>query len=385
MKFVLVNYEYPPLGGGAGNATAQLAAALTRLGHTATVLTAGHAEQAGTDRNEDGIRVIRLASRRRRVDRSDPGEMLSYVRLALRALPRLLRSEPADGVIVFFSLPCGPIGWRARRATGTPYAISLRGGDVPGAEARVGLMHRLLAPIRRMVMRDAIAVIANSRGLAELSQRVDPVPVQVVANGVDTAFFTPREASSDGEAVTLLFAGRFQSQKNLFVLLEQFAAARARSGLPLRLALVGDGPQRDDLQARARALGIADALTWHGWLSKPALRDVYRSADLFLNPSLYEGMPNTVLEAMACGLPVIASRVMGNDELVDGSEAGLLFDLAEPDQLGRAIETLAASPERRRSMGARARRFVCAGYTWEAAAERYAALFANPANRGRQS
>jgi glycosyltransferase involved in cell wall biosynthesis len=378
MNFAIVNYEYPPLGGGAGNATAQLAAALVRQGHRATVLTAGHAAQAGTEGHENGVRVIRLAVRRRRVDRSDPGEMLSYVGAAMRELPRLLRTEPFTGCIVFFSLPCGPIGWYAQRKTGVPYVIALRGGDVPGAEASVGTMHRVLAPVRRLALRKAVAVVANSRGLAELSMRADPVPVQIVPNGVDTAFFTPGDVQPRPDGVTLLFAGRFQAQKNLFVLLEQFAAASSRASQPMRLVLVGDGPQRQDLQAHARTLGVANAVTWPGWLDKPALRDAYRSADVFLNPSLYEGMPNTVLEAMACGLPVIASRVMGNDELVDGSGAGVLFDLACPDRLAAAIEELAGSAERRAALGRLARRFVSRDYSWDASAARYAALFAQP-------
>jgi len=96
---------------------------------------------------------------------------------------------------------------------------------------------------------------------------------------------------------------------------------------------------------------------------------------VFLNPSLYEGMPNTVLEAMACGLPVIASRVMGNDEVVEHNETGLLFDLTETDGLARAILELASSGARRASMATHARRLACQRYSWEATARQYAELF----------
>ena len=375
MKLVLVNYEYPPLGGGAANATAQLAFELAQLGHSTTVLTAGHGNDAGTDRTENGVRVIRLNARRGRIDRSDMGEMFSYACAAARALPQLLRSESADGVIVFFSMPCGPIGWYARWRTGVPYVISLRGGDVPGAEAGIGTIHRLLAPIRRAVMRGAVAVVANSNGLAKLSEHADPIPVSVIANGVDTEFFTPatdRAPRRDG--ATFLFAGRFQPQKNLFVLLEQFAQARIRTGVALHLILVGDGPQRADLETRARALGLADAIEWRGWLDKTGLLEAYRQADVFINPSLYEGMPNTVLEAMACGLPVIASRVSGNDELVVHAETGLLFDPAQPGNLESAMLDLARDPGRRTDMGNTARQTVCARYSWRTAAMQYVEL-----------
>lgn len=376
VRLVLVNYEYPPLGGGAGNATECIARALARHGHQVRVITSAFGEFEGMRNIETALRVIRLKVRRSRLERSSYTEKLSFVLAAARALPQLLRAEPAEGLIVFFSLPCGPLGWLAHRRCGTPYVISLRGGDVPGAEARVGAIHRLLAPLRRAVLRNALAVVANSPGLARLSERADHVRTGFVANGVDTGYFTPGPKSAEGGTeVRFLFAGRFQQQKNLFVLLDCYAAAVARSSMPLSLVLIGDGPQRHELEAHARKLGVAGRISWPGWLDKSALRDAYRNADVFLNPSLYEGMPNTVLEAMACGLPVIASRVMGNLDLIADGITGLLFDLDHPDDLTFAISMLAGNPECRDGMGARACKTVREQYTWDATASQYVALF----------
>ncbi|MEO6297205.1 MAG: glycosyltransferase family 4 protein [Dokdonella sp.] len=376
MKLILANYEYPPLGGGAGNATASIARALARQGHEVTVVTSAFEQLRGTQHVEPQLSILRLDCRRSHIDRSSYGEMLSYVWHAARALPQLARASEADGLIVFFSLPCGPLGWLTRRRVGTPYVISLRGGDVPGAEARVGTIHRLLASLRRTVLRNATAVVANSHGLARLSERADPTPVKVIANGVDTTFFSaaPTQPRSDA-TVRFLFAGRFQPQKNLFMLLEQFALASKHSMTPVHLTMIGDGAQRAELAAHSRSLGIEGMIEWPGWLDKNGLRDAYRSADVFLNPSLYEGMPNTVLEAMACSLPVIASRVIGNDELVRHNESGLLFDLAKPDALAAAMVELAAQPERRAHMGDAARAIASANYSWDATAAQYAHLF----------
>jgi glycosyltransferase involved in cell wall biosynthesis len=375
VRLLLVNYEYPPLGGGAGNATACIARALTQQAHEVSVVTGAFGDLRGTQQESASLRVIRLATRRARVDRSNYAEMLSFVLAAACALPRIARETRADGMIVFFSLPCGPLGWLIRRLAGVPYVISLRGGDVPGAEARVGVMHRLLAPLRRAVLRRATAVVANSRGLARLSEQADPVPVEVIPNGVDTVFFCPApEKAADPGEVRFLFAGRFQSQKNLFVLLDQFAVTARRSSRSLRLTLIGDGPQRAELEAHAQGLGIANLVEWCGWLDKPGLRDAYQCAQVFLNPSLYEGMPNTVLEAMACGLPVIASRVIGNDEVVEHDATGLLFDLDRPDDLAAAMSELANAPARRASMGKLARQRACDNYSWDTTAARYAQL-----------
>ncbi len=375
MKLVLVNYEYQPLGGGAGNATACIARALALQGQEVTVVTSAFGDLRGTTQEAPNLTVARLAARRRRADRSNYGEMLSFVAAAARFLPRFLRAHAPDGMIVFFSLPCGPLGWLAHHLTGTPYVISLRGSDVPETEASVSTMHRLLTPVRRMVLRNARAVIANSRGLSRLSEAADPIPTAMIPNGVDTEVFAPAEVRAPNKAMQLLYVGRLQSQKNLIATLEQFAFARSHAAEPMRLMLAGDGPQRAELEMKAQTLGLGDAVQWLGWLDKPALLRAYHEADVMLNPSFGEGMPNTVLEAMACALPVIASRVTGNDELVKHGETGLLFDLADPGALGRAILQLANEPARRLAMGVRAREIVCADYSWGSTAAQYAALF----------
>ena len=93
-----------------------------------------------------------------------------------------------------------------------------------------------------------------------------------------------------------------------------------------------------------KKLGIEDCLVWHGWVEKGRLREIYRSADCLVNPSLYEGMPNVVLEAMACGLPVIASRVPGNDAVVRHGETGWLFDLDKPECLSGSAPLVIEDP-----------------------------------------
>lgn len=375
MNLLLVNYEYPPLGGGAGNATAHLARALASLGHRPYVVTSRYRAFSGW-REENGVRILRLPAPRRRIDRSNLFEMAGFVALACATVPFLIRRHGIDGSIVFFSMPCGPIGWLSRLATGRPYVLSLRGGDVPGAEPSLATLQRVIAPVRRASMRAAKAVVANSRGLAEMSQRADPVAVETIANGVDTRVFSPRPAAPrrDGP-IRLLFAGRFQGQKNLFELLRQFAAAKPLASVPLRLTLVGDGPQRTELAAEALRLGIAADVDWPGWLDKAALAETYRGSDVFVNPSLYEGMPNTVMEAMACGLPVIASDVPGNNELIRDGETGLLFTLDAPQRLAAAIAAMADDAALRTACGLAGRELVATRYTWEAAARRYADLF----------
>jgi glycosyltransferase involved in cell wall biosynthesis len=307
--------------------------------------------------------------------------MLSFLVSAGLMLGSVIRGHRIEAAIIFFSFPCGPLGLWGLKQGNVPYVISLRGGDVPGNEAALDSIHRLLQPLRRLIFRKSLAVVANSPGLKEMSERADPFPVQVIPNGVDTDYFCPDENRDESarHAFAFLFVGRFQVQKNLFYLLDHAASLRRSGAGPFVLHIVGDGPQHDELHTHAIKLGIEDCLVWHGWVDKGRLRQIYRCADCFVNPSLYEGMPNVVLEAMACGLPVIASRVLGNDAVVCHGETGWLFDLKEPDAFWTALRKMMADPGLANEMGEKGRSWVMSDFSWRRVSQAYADLFSGAA------
>jgi len=372
MRILLVSYEYPPVGAGAATAGAAIAKALTELGHEVVVLT-GRFKGFSRCFDDHGIIIHRVPSLRRRMDRSDVKEMASFLAAGLLFAPTVIRTHRVEGAIVFFSVPCGPIGLLGRWLRGIPYIISLRGGDVPGAEPSLNFLHRFLSPLRRIVLKNSIAIVANSDGLRKMAESADPFPVQVIPNGVDTRFFTPAQSKPlrNESTLRILFVGRFRQQKNLPFLFRQVAHLPPAT---FELHLVGDGPEKQRLEGLARKLGIASAVIWHGWISPGALPQIYQSADCLVIPSLYEGMSNVVLEAMACGVPVIASRVPGNDELVLDGDTGFLFDLREPAALVSALAQLRDAGLRRR-MGTSARNRAANFCSWNNVARQYVELF----------
>src|SRR5438270_2685642 len=224
MHILLVSYEYPPVGAGAATAGAAIAKALTELGHEVVVLTGSF---KGFPRcfDDHGIIIHRVPSLRRRMDRSDVKEMASFLAAGLLFAPTVIRTHRVEGAIVFFSVPCGPIGLLGRWLRGIPYIISLRGGDVPGAEPSLNFLHRFLSPLRRIVLKNSIAIVANSDGLRKMAEIADPFPVRVIPNGVDTEFFIPAHSrpARNESLLCILFVGRFQQQKNLPFLFRQVA------------------------------------------------------------------------------------------------------------------------------------------------------------------
>ncbi|MFP5258146.1 MAG: glycosyltransferase family 4 protein [Acidobacteriota bacterium] len=387
LNLLLLNYEYPPIGGGAGNATANMARELAGLGHRVRVVTAAF---AGQQRREavDGFEIWRIPAVRRHADHCSPLEMLTFLASASVALPIMQRTFRADACICFFGIPCGPAAWLLKALCGVPYVVSLRGGDVPGFQPYdLAGYHRVTGPLIRFLWRGAAGVVANSQGLAALARKTaGQTPIAMIPNGVDTARFFPgptpapagqpeATAKPDGSGpVRLLFVGRVVHQKGLDVLLA--ALAELPSGLKWSLDIVGDGPLRPALAEQAARLGLAGRVRFAGWATREAMPDILRAADLFVFASRDEGMPNAVLEAMASGLPVAATRISGNEELVLDGETGLLVPPDDVAALAGALGRLLGDRDLRRRLGAAGRERVVREYSWRSVAERYAALCA---------
>jgi colanic acid/amylovoran biosynthesis glycosyltransferase len=202
--------------------------------------------------------------------------------------------------------------------------------------------------------------------------------LRVVRCGVDTSAFTP--ASRDGRAgpLRILCVSRLVLGKGLTLL---FEAAR---GVDAEIVLVGDGPERQRLERRAAELGVD--VTFTGAVGQDEIRRHYAEADVFCLPSFAEGVPVVLMEAMASGLPVVATRITGIPELVEEGVSGLLVRPARADELAVALGELADDPDRRATMGAAARQAVRERYDLERNIHELAGLFGEDASeRSRRS
>lgn len=182
--------------------------------------------------------------------------------------------------------------------------------------------------------------------------RVPARKVVQIYNGVDASRFQaagptartvlPRGFAPDG-ALVIGTVGRMSGEKDQMTLLRAFLLARQSCGEhALRLVLVGDGPDKPRLEQVAREAGAVEQVWFAG--ARSDVPDLLRALDIFALPSLGEGISNTILEAMACALPVLATRVGGNPELVTDDVSGLLVTAARPDEMARAIERYARDP-----------------------------------------
>ncbi len=383
MRLLLINYEFPPLGGGAGNATDSIATELAAAGVEVKVLTSAFCGLPALER-KNGFDIHRIPVIRRRLDRCSTPEMLAFLLSSLIFAPRLVRKWRPDGTIAFFTLPCGPAAWLIQVLFKVPWVVSLRGGDVPGFLPRqIGAYHRLTKPLIVFLWARAVGVVANSNGLADLARSAAPrIPVQVLPNGVDTRRYRPkpeddrerREPRDEGPSgLRLLFVGRIVHQKGLDLLFEALAAQPE----DVTVDIIGDGPERDTLVRQAERLGLSHRVRFLGWLDRDLLPAHFQAADAFVFPSREEGMPNAVLEAMACGLPVIATDVRGMAEVVVTGESGWLVPLEDHGALVAALTQCRTDPNLRHRRGAEGRRRAEAVFGWRATALGYRDLLSS--------
>ena len=376
MKVLFINHEFPPIGGGAGSASKQIAEEVARLGIDVTFITAAY-QDLSPQETLDGIRLIRTPAIRTRQLEATPVEIASFVISAARTALRVIRQRRPDLVHAFFGVPSGAIGWALSRLTGVPFLISLRGRDVHGGkEMEAGGISGILRAASRIVWRDADALIANSAGLRQIARQVAPrAKVGVIPNGIDTDRFTPgpRGSGPDGP-VRLLFVGRLEPYKALTCLFEALRLLREDTDGRVILSIAGDGSLRTELPRAARRLGVADLVHFAGPVPNVEMPGIYRDADIFVLPSLVEGMPNVILEAMASGLPVVATRIPGSEELVRPGKTGLLVPPSDPQSLAHALRALSRDGDLRRRMGQNARN--AAGLrSWARIADAYVGVY----------
>lgn len=367
MNILLINSEYPPIGGGAGNASANIARCLISLGHQVTVLTAHFAGQLHSE-IIDGVAIHRIPASRRRQDRSTAFEQLTFIAFAsLQTLSLIPKLKP-NATLAFFGVPSGAVAWLLKKLYRIPYIVSLRGGDVPGFRPYdFKTFHKLLGPFIRIIWHQADVVIANSNGLRDLAIVFDSsIEIPIIPNGVDGSRY--KNDIREWSPARLFSVGRIVYQKGLDLGLHALAQLK---NLEWEWSIAGDGPQMNVLKSLAQELGISERVKFLGWQSREELTQWYHHSNLFLFPSRHEGMPNAVLEAMSSGLPVVATKIAGNEELVLDGVTGLLVNAEDVDSLRDGLRRLIVEEKMRMQMGQASRQRVEKEYSWENVARQY--------------
>ncbi len=375
MRVLMLNNEFPPLGGGTGTVNRALLERFAQVpGLEIDLITSALGKRPEEERFAERIRILKVPVNNQNIHHSTNRELLTY---AGRALPFALKRHhvsPYDFCFAWSAVPAGGIALALRRLAGLRYLVRVCGPDIPGFERRYTGVYPVLSPVIRAVWRGAAIVVAKCEREAEMIRAVDSrVEVSLVANGVDLSIFQPGDAIPNNGPLRLLCVARLIERKGQHHLIEAVKRL-TNSGIDVTLDLVGTGDAKAANEVQAQALGIGDRVRFVGYVRREEIAARYAAAHVFVLPSYNEGMSVATLEAMAAGLPVVVTRT-GGAELVEEDINGLTFDWADVDTLTTHLRRLATDRALARQLGA-ASRMHAARFTWPTAVQRYLEMFA---------
>jgi glycosyltransferase involved in cell wall biosynthesis len=363
MRIALFTDYYPPhVDGGVERVVCQLAQGYARRGHDVRVFTLNTREAPDFEVVMPNLRVYRAPA----TQLSGLLKVQSSVSTKLYGLANdELQSFPADVIhahTTFFysSLVAAALSKRH----GVPMVTTLHVGSLGEMPLRTrfmaGVYERTLGTL---IMAQSKTVVAVSHAVAGHAERagVNPNKLTVIANGVDVDEYRPAFYKG-ADRLRIACVGRLIGNKGPQHLLE---AVPALLGVApeAEVVFVGDGPMLETLQARTAELGLEENVTFLG--SRDDVPEILRDSDVFVRPSLTEGMPLAVLEAMACGLPVIATAVGGTGEVIRHLQNGMLVQPCDHAGLVKALIDIALDDRLRHRLGENARRSVEEDYSWE--------------------
>lgn len=343
----------PPPAGGMAAQTMQLAELLTAEG--ACVVT------VQTNRRVAGF-VGRLRGVRA------PFRLVAFCVRVWRAVGRSDIAHVMANSGWSWHLAAAPAIWIAR-LRGVPAIVNYRGGEAAAFLARS-------APVVRATLRRASALVVPS-GFLEAIFAQHGMRATIVPNIVDRERFRP--AAEPSSARCILVARNLEPIYDVATALRAFA--RVHAHLPdVRMTVAGDGPSRAVLVALRDELGMRDAVDFCGSLDRQSIADRYRGATIALNPSRVDNMPNSVLEAMACRVPVVSTDVGGVPYILEHEVTGLLVPPGDVDAMAQALVRLLRDPQLADRLAAAAHSEV-ERYTWRNVRDRWAGVYRNALGR----
>jgi len=360
LKILMLNHEFPPVGGGASPVTYEMCKQLARLGHHVDVVTMHY---GNTPRFEsvDGFNVYRTPAIRRKPDICHTHELATYLPGALFKTLRLARKHKYDIIHCHFIVPDAPLAWLVSRLTKIPFVVTCHGSDVPGYNPdRFGLVHKVIMPAWRFLVKHSDMLISPSMSLKKLIESKCPsVEVQVVPNGIySSAYESLRKKKK------ILLCSRLLPRKGFQYVIE----ALKDKDIGWEVDVIGEGPFRGELEKRAE--NSKTAIKFWGWLDQGDEKSVelYKDAAIFVFPSEAENFPTVLLEAMSAGMAVVTSTAGGCPEVV--GDAGLLVAPRDVEGIREAILKLIQDEDYRKLKAEESLRQV-EKFNWSIVAERY--------------
>ena len=329
MRILMLNYEFPPLGGGAGNATYYLLKEFAKNKNLHIDLVTSSTEKFRIEQFSDNIKIFFLdIGKNNNLHHQTNLDLLKYSWKAYIFSKKLLSKKRCDLAHAFFGIPCGYIA----KKLNLPYIISLRGSDVPGHNPKFNKIYKILGSIIKTSWHHAKYVIADRTDLKSTANKFyQTKKIYIIKNGVDCNKFIP--ANHIDNKFNVLFVGRLNKIKGIKYLLKGFDCF-SKNKNNVKLTLVGEGPLFDEIKnnySKNKKIQII------GRKNQEELVKIYQDHNIYILPSINEGMSNTLLEAMSSGLGIIATNTGGAEELIS-KDNGFIIKKENAEEIAECLQ-----------------------------------------------
>ena len=360
-NILVLNYEFPPLGGGASPVSYEISKGYVEKGHKVDVVTMSYKNLTKFETKE-GMDIYRVPCIRTKKEICHPWEQLTYVLSAKRFLKKHLKKNNYNVVHAHFVVPTGIIAKWIKKKYNIPYIITSHGSDIPGYNPdRFKFLHKFTKTLIKKILNESKGAYSGSNYLANLGNKINSkTKYKAIKEGFNAEKFKPQKKEK-----TILATGRLLKRKGFQHLIQ--AVSKKDTGYEVHIA--GDGPMLKELKSLASK--SKTKIVFHGWVDNDSkkYKNLLEKSSIYVLASEKENASISLLEAMSAGCAVITTNTTGCSETIENS--GLVFSPRDHKELKEKINYLANNKREIKKYGKKSRERLLKEYNWNKTIKQY--------------
>ncbi|MCF6185056.1 MAG: glycosyltransferase family 4 protein, partial [Bacteroidales bacterium] len=299
-------------------------------------------------------------------------ELLRYTVKASFTALKMCKQKKYDLILAWSTVPAGFPAFLLNIFRDIPYLIRIGGPDIPGFEERYKFIYKIISPVIKVIWKKAKLIITKCKTEKEMIEAINSqLQIKTIYNGIDVLKFKPGIKPVFNN-LKIICSARLIKRKGQYTLLDAISNLK-NEGILINVDFVGEGDEKNAYIKYATEKNVLKQTVFSGYVPREKMPEKYQNADIFVLPSYNEGMSNALLEAMACGLPVVVTNVGGTEELIDDSN-GFIFKAGNSNALTDILKHISENKEKLTSLGQNSRKKV-EKFNWNTVAKDYLKIF----------